>query len=153
MIGIDWFNVVITIESYLKGALLFTADDGVIRDAAKVHGSYRESALTERALNLLLDTLTEQCPRRLDFFLDSPISHSKRIRDDLEVTLRSRPGKFSFSLTLAPSADYCLKNYAGLAASSDSVIIDHCREVIDLPAIVLSARFSFTAPPLSALFP
>jgi hypothetical protein len=40
-LGIDWYNVLITVETYLKGGVLFLADDGVTRDAAAVHGSWR----------------------------------------------------------------------------------------------------------------
>jgi hypothetical protein len=32
-LGIDWYNVVITVESYLKGMPVFLSDDGILRDA------------------------------------------------------------------------------------------------------------------------
>jgi len=67
------FNVLITVESYLKGSPLFLADDGVIRDAAKVHGSYRRSPQTQRAVRIIFDALSELSPnhgRHLHRFTD-----------------------------------------------------------------------------------
>lgn len=150
-LGIDWFNVLITLESYLKGGVLFLADDGLLRDSAAVHGSYRPGPLTERAITLVCDSLERLAPRRIDVFFDSPISHSKRLRDELEERLLAARRSFAFSLTLAASADYALKSYPGIVATSDSVIIDAGRAVLDLPRLILARAFSFHPVPLEKL--
>ncbi len=142
-LGIDWFNVLITLESYLKGGVLFLADDGLLRDSAAVHGSYRPGPPTERAIALICDWLARLSPRRVDIFFDSPISHSKKMRDDLEQRLLAGNPAFTFSLALAASADYALKGYPGIVASSDSVVIDACRAVLDLPRHILEQAFSY----------
>src|SRR5208337_5604124 len=49
-LGLDWYNVLITVESYLRGQLLFVADDGMVRDASAAHGSYRQAGPTGRAI-------------------------------------------------------------------------------------------------------
>src|SRR5690606_36397710 len=46
-IGIDGFNLVITIESALAGGVVLVGRDGAYRDLARVHGSYRRVADTE----------------------------------------------------------------------------------------------------------
>ena len=49
-LGIDWYNVLITVESYLRGVTLFISEDGVVRDSSATHGSYRWTGVTERAV-------------------------------------------------------------------------------------------------------
>ncbi len=58
-LAIDWYNVLITIESYLKGLPVFLADDGVLRDATGMHGSYRMGKVTEQAFDVLIRSLRE----------------------------------------------------------------------------------------------
>jgi hypothetical protein len=142
-LGIDWFNVLITLESYLKGGVLFLGDDGLLRDSSSVHGSYRPGPQTERAIGLILETVALLRPRRVDVFFDSPISHSKKMRDDLERRLLAGAFPFSFCLSLEASADYALKAYRGIVASSDSIVADGSRVVVDLPRIALERAFGF----------
>jgi hypothetical protein len=148
-LGIDWFNVLITVESFLKGAPLFLADDGVVRDCSGVHGSYRPGPRTDQAIDMIKNTLVRLGPRRVDFFIDSPISHSKLMAVDLEAGFASCP--FDRSFALVASADYPLKSYAEVIASSDSVVIDSCRVFIDLARRSLELSTTFRAVPLSRL--
>ncbi len=150
-LGIDWFNVLITLESYLKGGVLFLSDDGLLRDAAAVHSSYRPGAPTERAIGLLCDSLARLAPERVDVYFDAPISHSKIQRDGLERRLLAGAFPFAFSLSLAASADFALKKYPGVVATSDSVIVDSCRAVIDLPRLILARTFSYRPSTLDEL--
>lgn len=142
-LGIDWFNILITVESYLKGACLFLSDDGVVRDASQIHGSYRPSRVTDHAISLVIKTLFSLRPRHIDVFIDSPISHSKKMRDELYALLSAGTCPFSLSLALLASADYPLKSYPDIVATSDSVVIDSCRKFIDLAAEILWDHFSF----------
>jgi len=148
-LGIDWFNVLITVESYLKGSLLFLADDGVVRDAAQVHGSYRPSTVSEQALRAIIHTLTELPLAQADVFIDSPISYSNRVRERLREEFKNLP--FRFSLNLLASADYSLKSYAEVIASSDSVIIDQAPAFFDLAAETLFRSYGFRARPLEKI--
>lgn len=150
-LGIDWFNVLITLESYLKGAVLFLADDGVIRDSSAVHGSYRRGSRTTRAMDLFWRAVTNLQPGRVDIFIDSPIPHSKEMRDDLAAGRAGAGSAFPCSFTLTKSADYPLKTYAEVVASSDSVIIDRCQAFIDLPRLALETQTQFRAVPLEKL--
>ncbi len=147
-LGVDWFNVLITLESYLKGAVLFLADDGVVRDSSAVHGSYRPGARTTRAVDLFWRTLDRLEPGRVDIFIDSPISHSKAMRDELAARHGAEAETFPCSFTLVASADYPLKAYGEVVASSDSVIIDRCTAFIDLSRLALESYTKFRARPL-----
>ncbi len=149
-LAVDWYNVLITVESYLKGTLVFLADDGVVRDAAASHGSWRRGPTTPAAIEGLVSALVSLRPARLELFLDSPIAHSGELAAEMRGRLR-KAGLDGFDVSLAPSADWALKRHEGVVASSDSVVLDQATAALDLPRAVLEERFSFTPPTLPDL--
>ena len=52
-LALDGHNVVITLESALRGIPVTAADDGFIRDIGQISHTFRPSSLTEQALKLL----------------------------------------------------------------------------------------------------
>jgi hypothetical protein len=153
-LGIDWYNVLITVESFLRGSPLFVCDDNVVRDSSATHGSYRRSSVTDRAIEAITDALSLLAPSRFDAFLDSPIAFSGRMAEEI----RDRLARLSipFAVTLERTADYPLKSYDGIVASSDSVILDCAASIFDLPRFAIQIGFRITPPPLadlSASFP
>jgi hypothetical protein len=150
-LGIDWYNALITVESYLRGVALFISDDGVVRDSSATHGSYRRTGVTERALKEIIDALRELRPGRIDAFLDSPIAFSGAMAEELRERLVICDCPVTVSLS--HSADYPLKSFDGPVASSDSVILDSALRILDLPRYVLERGFGFIPPPLLDLFP
>lgn len=149
-LGLDWYNVLITVESYLSGQVLFIGDDGMLRDASATHGSYRASLLTGRAMDEIAKAISLLEPSRIDAYLDMPIAFSGLMAEDLRARLA---GIACVSeVTLVPSADYPLKQYAGIVATSDSAILDSCSRVLDLARAVLSERFGFNPPAVHDLF-
>lgn len=150
-LGIDWYNVLITVESYLRGSPIFICEDGIVRDSSATHGSYRSSELTAQALVKIVGELTILAPSRIDVFLDAPIAFSGLMAEEIRRRLDELP--CSVLVSLAQSADYPLKAYDGIVASSDSVILDCAPRVADLPRWVLDHGFQFTPPALRDLFP
>ena len=138
-LGVDWYNVLITVESYLKGYPVFLADDGLLRDSSGVHGSYRPGKVTEAAMRKILEAVARLAPARLELFLDSPISFSGAMAEEL----RRRASGCPCEVTVSPSADYPLKSFPGVVATSDSSIIDReaIRRVVDLARIVLESGY------------
>ena len=147
-LGIDWYNVLITVESYLKGMPVFLSDDGILRDATGVHGSYRAGEITEKALPAILESVAALEPARVDIFLDAPVAFSGSAAADLRHVVEDQ---INWNVTVSPSPDYVLKNYRGIVASSDSVIIDRAERVVDLPRFVLQRLYSFEPPDLLSL--
>jgi hypothetical protein len=150
-LGIDWYNVLITTESYLRGVPVFISEDGIVRDSSATHGSYRRTEITTRAFHEIIETLKILAPSRIDVFLDSPIPFSGLMAEEVRRRLEKIPCPSLVSL--AHSADFHLKSYDGIVASSDSVILDSARRVLDLPRCVLEGSFEFTPPLLHDLFP
>jgi hypothetical protein len=150
-LGVDWYNVLITVESYLKGCPVFLADDGLLRDSSGVHGSYRPGRLTETALERILEATAFLAPSRLQLFLDSPISFSGDMADEL----RRRAGaSCPTEVSVSPSADYPLKSFEGVVATSDSSIVDQAGvlEVVDLARLVLERSYGSRIPGVGELF-
>lgn len=149
-LGLDWYNILITVETYLKGGSLFLADDGVTRDAAAVHGSWRRSPVTGPATEAIVTALARLKPARIDVFLDSPVAHSGELASELRDRIaEALPGAAS-DVCLAASADWPLKCYPGIVASSDSVVLEAAARVLDLPRWVLAWRYGFTPSPVGA---
>ncbi len=135
-LGIDWYNVLITVESYLKGCEVFLADDGVIRDAAAVHGSYQGRGRDRPGHEA--DPRSPERPRA---------RHGRCVRRFAGGLLGTRwrsslreglgGALFAAHVEVVESPDYFLKSYAGVVASSDSAIIDRAPTVFDLPRCTL----------------
>jgi hypothetical protein len=151
LVAVDWYNVLITVESYLRGETLYLADDGVVRDASATHGSYRAGALTPRAMEEILAMMKRLSPRRAELYLDRPIPFSARMAEEVRVRLSVL--SLDAEVTLAQSADFPLKASTGIVASSDSAVLDGCGRAIDLAQAVLEDRFGFSPPAVHELFP
>jgi hypothetical protein len=150
-VALDWYNVLITVESYLHGETLFLADDGVIRDASATHGSYRAGTVTGQAIGELVDEIGRLAPSRIEVYLDLPIAFSGRMAEEVRGRLSRLP--LDALVSLSPSADFPLKESDGIVASSDSAVLDACGRAFDLARAVLQERFSFSPPLVHDLFP
>jgi hypothetical protein len=150
-LGLDWYNVLITVESYLRGQILFLGDDGMLRDASETHGSYRAGTHTVRAMDEIASEISLLKPSRVDAFLDLPVAFSGLMAENLRALLARLA--CSTEVTLLPSADYALKRYDGIVATSDSAILDAHSKVLDLSRMVLLRKFGFTPPAVHELFP
>jgi hypothetical protein len=142
LLGVDWYNVLITVESYLKGFPVFISDDGLVRDSSGIHGSYRAGKITERGITEILSVIAALKPARIEIFLDSPISHSGDMAEQLRGRL-SRSASMPHSVSVFPSADFPLKSFSGIVATSDSSIIDRpqVQQVFDLARFVIESSF------------
>jgi hypothetical protein len=147
-LGIDWYNALITVETYLNGGVLFLADDGVTRDAAAVHGSWRRSAVTGPATAALVAAIGRLGTGRIDVFLDAPVAFSGELATELRGIIGAGVPEAACEVSLAASADWPLKRYPGIVASSDSVVLDRAEKVFDLPRHALEWRYGFTPAPI-----
>jgi hypothetical protein len=99
-----------------------------------------------------LALITALKPSRVELFLDSPISFSGDMAEELRSRL-SRTLPVPYSVSVFPSADYPLKSFDGIVATSDSSIIDRVqvRRVFDLARHVVETSFGTQIPAVRAM--
>lgn len=141
-LGIDGYNVLITVESALSGGAIFVARDGCLRDVASVHGTYRRAAETGPALDLILKSLAALRPLRINWFFDRPVSNSGRLRAFLIERIEQStelPALPPIDVELLDGTDVALLAYGGVVASSDSAILDRCRCWTNLAGYIIES--------------
>lgn len=139
-LAVDGHNIVITIESALLGRTLIASDDGLIRDTAGIHGSYRRQRITGKALELILNFLKAISPEFILFLFDAPLSQS----GELALTVTKNLSLYGLQGTAraVPVPEKELYDFQGPVASSDSVIIDRVKEPFDLAGQIIRKTLS-----------
>ena len=83
-IAIDGYNILITIEAALSGAIVLKGRDGCFRDLASIHGTYRKGTETIPAIQLKGDFLSRINVGGAVWYLDRPVSNSGRLKKIIE---------------------------------------------------------------------
>lgn len=126
---IDGFNAVITLETALsEDTTLLLCMDGTIRDLCGLHGTYRIIDKTLPALKLLCGKLEEEGAGRAVFYLDSPVSNSGRLAQEIRALNGEYP--FEIETDLVANADAMLWGKP-LCVTSDAIILDRCISFIN----------------------
>ncbi|WP_148882682.1 DUF434 domain-containing protein [Thermococcus aciditolerans] len=131
VLGIDGFNVLITLESLLEGRAIL-CEDGLVRDL-KYQGRYRLNEGTERLLGDLARALGELGVEKAVFFYGSAVPRSGEVKRLTEEAL-IRKGVNS-EVRLVKSPDFELKAFETVA-TADIGIISKVSHVFDLAAYV-----------------
>ena len=127
-IAVDGFNQLVTTERGLAGGAIIRGRDGVVRDIASVHGTWRRSDRTPAALDLLIEALDGAAS--VVWILDSPVSNSGR----LAALIRERG---PFEVRLEARADQALVETGGIVASSDGPVIERAPGWLPLAELAL----------------
>jgi hypothetical protein len=155
----DGYNILISLESYLKGMIIFRALDGYVRDVSGVHGSHSFSSHTERSAGLLADfikDLTEKLGSRPDVFvyLDYSVSKSGELAKYIRDLFKLKHIKAEISAVNNPDTtivEVSRRSENSLIATSDTVLIDEVERVIDIPDYVIRKVFGTTLLDLNTL--
>jgi hypothetical protein len=134
-VGVDLYNVLITLEGGLSGEILVMADDGFLRDIRGIHGKYHRRPSTPKALEMVVGSLLELRVGEAHFYLDSNISRSGDMRVQVEGLMRGQGLRGDASTTKAPDRYVSAQE---VAMSSDAIIIERSPAAFDLPAHILS---------------
>lgn len=105
---IDGLNIIITLETALSHSLVLRGDDGVLRDVAGLHGTYRIIDKTAKAIEQILQTLSNLDVRNATFILDKPVSNSGSLKQ----------------LILEISRNFNLEVVAELDMNPDQIFVD-----------------------------
>ena len=138
-LAIDGYNVMITVESGLRGGLLALCDDGFIRDISAVHGKYRITSMTEKALSIIVKALKKLKPAKTNFFFDAQVSKSGELASHVRRTLRG--SGLTGSAYAVEQADVSTLDFGEIVATSDSVLISKAGAVFDLAGEILKKDY------------
>jgi hypothetical protein len=134
-LGIDGHNVLITLESALKGLPLVAGDDGFIRDVAQLSRAFRSSRRTEEALTLLAQYLRRHHPGPLSLFYDAPMSRSGELARRTREIFQENGLTVEAAAVAVPERE--LLDFPGPIATSDTHLIDAQAEIVDLAGEII----------------
>ncbi|MCA9682011.1 MAG: DUF434 domain-containing protein [Myxococcales bacterium] len=152
-LAIDGFNLLIVAESAFAGGVLLRGRDGVLRDMASVHGSYRRSEHTLVAATAIGERLAALGPSAVRWVFDRPVSNSGRLATTLGELARERGWPWTIELDFNPDkrlvalvqqtgekAGDRAGEGAPVIASGDAWILDQVPAFVDLAADLVMQR-------------
>ena len=137
-LAVDGHNVLITIEAGLSGRPLILADDGFVRDISGLSGSFKRTAVTEKAIQVIVSFLKKSKPHHTLFLFDAPISKSGILAREVRASLK-KEGLPGDALAMKVP-EKTLIGFPGVIATSDTAIIDRSEKVIDLAGDILRKK-------------
>ena len=141
-IAVDGYNVLITIEAAMSGAVVFKGRDGCYKDLASIHGTYRKVDETIPAVQLIGQFLSEVGVGDCLWLLDSPVSNSGRLKTLIGEL--ARENGWNWDIELLPSPDAELIRTEVVVASSDGVVLDGCKKWVNLAAEIIRRKLPLT---------
>lgn len=137
-IWLDGYNLLNALESAMAGGVILLGRDGCYRDIAGTHGSYRLVEETMPALHMLGESQAALSIAKCCWWLDKPVSNSGRLKHVL-LDLAARMG-WSWEVELVFNPDKVLSESRHIAATSDSVILDHCARWFNLARWIIDLK-------------
>ena len=119
---LDGFNVLITVESALGGAVVLEGRDGCYRDLAGLRGTYRIVQETMPAARAIGRALARRGGPEATWLLDRPVSNSGRLATLLREVAASEA--WPWHVSLENEVDALLRTGERLIASADSAVLD-----------------------------
>lgn len=130
IISIDGYNLLIAVETLLRGEKLLFCDDGFVRD---IYGSlykFKTTDITEKSLELILKTLKKFQPKLVHFFFDKPISNSGKLAAYVQEQMRACGVPGDAQAVKLP--DTTVIKGGDIVISSDGIIIEKSAKIFDL---------------------
>lgn len=137
-VAVDGHNVLITLQTALKGGFVFFCDDGFLRDIAGVSRSFVFNGECERALDLVLETLAELKPKEVLFFLDAPLSKSRELANKINLLFGPYGIKGRSEVLSVPEKALC--QFEGVICTADGHLLDLVEKAFDLAGHIVKAK-------------
>lgn len=134
-LGIDGYNVLVTIESAFQQKLLLLGDDGLVRDVAGESSGYRPGPYTMPALHMVVQVLRAYPPRETVMLFDASMSRSRELSRSATNLLQTA-GLCGGGST-SPYPDKELPRYH-VVASSDSGLVEASERAFDLAGHIVT---------------
>ena len=134
-VAIDGYNVLITIEAAMSGAIVLKGRDNCFRDLASIHGTYRKVTETIPTVQLIGSFLKETGEGKVLWLLDSPVSNSGRLKMLIDELARKNNWNWEIKLFTSPDAE--LIKTSATVVTSDSVVLDGCKSWVNLTSEII----------------
>ncbi len=138
-LSIDGFNLIITLEAAMAGAVLLRCRDGCVRDLASVHGTYRQVGETRSAIELVGRTLALFHPSSVRWLFDKPISNSARLAQLVRIV--AGENGWNWRAELLDNPDKTIAAGADVAITSDSAVLDAVTQWTNLNGYLIEHHF------------
>lgn len=136
-LAIDGYNVLLTVEAALGGAVVLLARDGALRDMASMSRHFRQVRQTGKALERIGGYLEASGYDRGVWVLDRPVSNSGRLKGLIEDLAAER--SWPWRVVLSDRADGELVDSGEIVATADSGILDRGVQWLSLARRVVEA--------------
>ncbi len=137
-VAVDGHNVLITLQTALKGGFVFFCDDGFLRDISGVSRSFVPDGECTRALDLVLETLAELQPEEVMFFLDAPLSKSRELAQNINLLFGPYGIKGRAEVLSFPERALC--QFEGVICTADGHLLDLAERAFDLAGHIVRAK-------------
>jgi hypothetical protein len=135
---LDGYNVLTVLENALAGGVVLLCRDGCCRDIAGIHRRYRKVNETAPVLRLIGDTVANWGVTGCHWWLDQPVSNSGRLKTFIgEVAAAAG---WNMPVQLAFNPDKVLWESQEVIATSDGVVLDRCRQWVNLSREIIQER-------------
>ncbi|MDG6243575.1 MAG: DUF434 domain-containing protein [Methanolobus sp.] len=133
---IDGYNVIITLESILRGERILKGDDSFLRDIRGVFRNHSNDRFTTEAVEKMLDFLSQTQIMQAYVLLDTQMKNSGQLAAIVRNRMKelSIPGDAGTSKHVDFDLKSCKPSY--VVATADGIIIDTANSVIDLPGCI-----------------
>lgn len=138
IIMIDGHNVHITLESIILGRTIVYANDGVLRDVARISGKFRLSPATDYIIDLIVSFFLAYPPKTMCVLFDAPISKSGELASLYRRRLAQAGIKAVCVAVPVPERQFDYDN--AIISSSDGAVLDRAVQWVDLPKFIISYR-------------
>lgn len=128
-VHIDGFNTIITLEIALCQSLILRCMDGTIRDLAGLRGTYRLIDETQKAVEIIADTLEQLKIKKAVFYLDAPVSNSGRLKSLIENIWGNH--NTELDVNVINDVDKTLQKQS-CVITSDAIILDKSKSWFNL---------------------
>ena len=138
-IAIDGYNLLITLECALSGALLFHCQDSTYRDIASLHSTYKSVEETIPALTLIGKGLEELQVEETIWYLDAPVSNSGRLKGKIQELATQNNWNWQVHLVYNPDRELIEKH--NTIISSDGWVIDNAPNWFNFISFLIEKRW------------
>jgi hypothetical protein len=135
---LDGYNVLTVLESALADGVVLLGRDGCCRDIAGIHRRYRKVNETASVLRMIGTTVSAWGVTCCRWWLDKPVSNSGRLKTFIHEIATAAGWTMPVELVFNP--DKVLWESEHVIATSDGVVLDRCRQWVNLTREIIIER-------------